>query len=322
MSRDGVTGTRVRAGVDNRGGSNGGTDLMTPFFRHGKYRLLHGALALEEMRTLEKKHPGVFDLSDPAAPALVRACRRCQEPQRMPLVSEATGEVVFSPMIVRLLGFLICETCEAEEDAQLATTRQANSLAARVSASGLTAAMVKDAAKGWDDVVLRGRSADDGNRRREAIVAARAWAEAEDESARGVWVHGPAGTGKSRLLAVAAYAKLQRLQVRWVNVAVLITQLEGSWNDADRQAGLKVLTDPGVLVLDDLAQVVPTPRVQAALFTALEARDKAGVGVCVSSNEKPSEVAAMFSSPFVSRLVKLANPMPFPGPDLRLELVK
>jgi DNA replication protein DnaC/primosomal protein DnaI len=227
-----------------------------------------------------------------------------------------------SPLLLAFMRQAICAECIDAEDAELARNRASDDFARRVAKSGLTGAMVKEFSKGWEDIIVRGRSADDGARRREVLAAAQDWAQVVGESARGLWLHGPAGSGKTRLLGTAVVEKLRHTTVRWVNVAVLVMQLDMAWADADRQAALKVLTDPGVVVLDDLDKVPPSERARMALFTALEARDKAGAGICVSSNSKPSELADAFSSPFMSRLVKLANPMPYPGADMRLEMVR
>lgn len=298
-----------------RSGSNGTLDLMTPMFQHRSYKA-DAEMALGVLRERE-----LLDETDPARPYVLKDCRVCREPQRMPLFTE-DGRVVVSPFVVRMLGMLICDACDELEQERLADTRAANDFEQRLARSGLSAAMVRDLAGGWDDIIVRGKTADDGARRVLVRDYAREWAEAsESDRRRGLWLWGPAGAGKTRLLATAALARLRVVQVRWVSVAVLITQLDGAWSDADRQAGLKVLTDPGVVVLDDLDKIVPTSRVQMALFTALEAREQAGVGILVSSNGPPSEIGRTFSSPFMSRLVKLASPMQYPGPDLRLQMV-
>jgi DNA replication protein DnaC len=329
--RDGVVGTSARVGVEGRGGSsgrsNGGTDLLTPFFHHKQYRVLELDVARAELEALmasDERLAGMFDFTDKAAPAVVRACRKCKEPQRMTLVVEEgphAGRVIVSPLILRFLGLLICEECEAAELEELAVTQRANDYAARLQASGISAAMEREVRDGWGDIIVRGRSADDGAKRVQVRDYARAWSEDPDPGARGLWLHGGAGSGKTRLVATAAVARLKLLQVRWVSVAVLVTHLEGAWADEDRLAALKVLTSPDVVVLDDLDKVTPSPKIAHAMFTALEARDQAKVGICVTSNLPPSEIAKTWSTPFMSRLVKLANPMQYPGPDKRLEMV-
>lgn len=323
-----IVGTRARVGMEARGGgsgrSNGGTDLLTPFFAHKAYQVLDPKVARRELEALMAEDPrfaGAFDFADPAAPVAVRPCRRCKEPQRMALTLDS-GKVMVSPLILRYLGLLICEECEAAEDEELAKTRRANDYAQRLAASGISAAMEREVRDGWSEIIVRGKSPDDSRRRTEARDYAREWAENEDPGARGLWLHGSAGSGKTRLIATAAVARLQLVELRWVSVAVLIAQLEGAWADADRQAALRVLTDPGVVVLDDIDKSLPSERVRMLLFTALEARDQAGAGMCVTSNVAPSELAKTHSTPFMSRLVKLACPMPYPGPDMRLEIVK
>lgn len=300
-----------------RTGSNGTLDMMKPMFQHKVYKTdVEGALAVLRER-------GVLDESEEGRPHVLKTCRGCGETQRVPLfwLDGEEPVVVVSPYLVRLLGLLICEPCMEKEETALADKRAANDFAARLHASGFPAALAREAEKGWADIVTKAKSADDATRRREARDLIRAWAESADPCTRGVWLHGRAGSGKTKLAATAALVKLRSVQVRWVSVAVLIMQLDGAWNDEDRKAALKVLTDPGVVVLDDADKTLPSARAQLAIFTALEARDKAGHGILVTTNEPPGKLGETWSSPAMSRLVKLATPMAYPGPDMRLEVV-
>jgi hypothetical protein len=205
-------------------------------------------------------------------PRIERLCRRCREAvvvipvgeQDIPAYTDEVGRrhaaikvpAGLSPLLLAFMRQAICAECIDAEDAELARNRASDDFARRVAKSGLTGAMVKEFSKGWEDIIVRGRSADDGARRREVLAAAQDWAQVVGESARGLWLHGPAGSGKTRLLGTAVVEKLRHTTVRWVNVAVLVMQLDMAWADADRQAALKVLTDPGVVVLDDLDKAV------------------------------------------------------------------
>jgi hypothetical protein len=298
------------------------SDLLTAFWQDRTFRALDGDVAQAELATLKAKGGWIadaLDLEDPERPVAVRPCRVCGIELRFDLFTD-DGRIMLSPWLLRMLGIVICHECAEAEDRARGEREAANVFVKRVSESGMSPALAAEVqARGWDGVVLDAPSADDRGRRERAVEAVRAWGSGEHEG-KGVWLHGPAGSGKTTLLALGAIERMRREPVRWVSVAVLIARLQGAWNDAERVAALKVLTEPGVVVLDDLVQVVPTERVRAQLFAALDARDQARVSICVSSNEKPSEVEKLLSSPMLSRLVSLASPMPLPGPDLRVKM--
>jgi DNA replication protein DnaC len=260
------------------------------------------------------------DLTDPERPWAVRDCRVCDEPQRLPLFLELDdGRVeMVPPSALRWVARLICEECDAKEQAAEEALHAERTLGERLKSSGIPAALADEVS--WESIITKGSTPDDTAKREKALELAREWAADPAPGAKGIWLYGSQGSGKTRLVATAVRERLQHLPIRWVSVAVLITQLDGAWNDEDRKAALKVLTDPGVVVLDDLDKIVPSPRVQTALFVALESREQSKVGISVTSNESPGKVAEMFSSPFMSRLVSMAAPLAYPGPDRRLEL--
>lgn len=263
---------------------------------------------------------GLVDLTDPERPVAVRDCRMCDEPQRLPLFLELDdGQVqMASVSVLRWLARLVCQDCEEKEIRAEEQLQASRTFDLRVKASGIPEALVDEVS--WDSIITKASTPDDTAKRVTALELAREWAADPSKGAKGIWLHGPQGSGKTRLVATAVRERLSHLPIRWVSVAILIMQLDGAWNDDDRKAALKVLTDPGVVVLDDLDKITPTTRVQTALFTALEARERDRVGIAVTSNESPGKVAELFSSPFMSRLVSMATPLAYPGPDRRLQI--
>jgi DNA replication protein DnaC len=267
---------------------------------------------MSDARLEKYARAGRVDLTDPERPFALPKCSGCGVGWRAPLFLE-DGTIVVSPL--RWLMVAECDECAAKADAE-AARREAERW---IGVSGIPRALAAEVS--WETIITSASSPDDQAKRERALELARGWAEDSSMGAKGVWLHGSQGSGKTRLIATAAVAKMAHVPVRWVSVAVLIAQLDGAWADDDRKAALKVLTDPGIVVLDDLDKVKPTDRVQLALFTALEAREQAKVGICVTSNEPPSKVGEMFSSPFMSRLISMATPLAYPGPDRRLHLV-
>lgn len=218
---------------------------------------------------------------------------------------------------VALAATLLCESCGAK--AMEADDRRTNdaTVARHVKASGIPEPLAR--AAGWSEIIDVGRTPDETEARRRAIQAARDWS-GKRRPGKGLLLHGDPGTGKTRLAATAAVARMTHSPIRWVSVGVLMAQLDGAWNDDERQQALKVLTDRGPVVLDDFDKVVPNQRMQAALFTALDKRDQSGAAIIVTTNLPPAKLEEKLNEAIVSRLVGMCQVLRYPGPDHRLGL--
>lgn len=168
----------------------------------------------------------------------------------------------------------------------------------------------------WEDLVQTGK-------RTVAIAAAHKWAEAPASEARGLYLWGAAGTGKTRLAATAAWARLEgRHPLRWVSVAVLLASLEASFSDRERQHALRLLTGDGPLVLDDIDKVNPSESKRAQLFAAIDRRVSAGVPLLVTGNLSPKDLESKLDAPIASRILgfSLGRTFEMDGPDRRMTL--
>jgi DNA replication protein DnaC len=215
---------------------------------------------------------------------------------------------------VALADTMLCEACGVAASSSEDRTRREAAMARNVRESGIPGPLFAEAT--WPALIEEGKTPDETQRRRAAIAAAKAWA-ATRRPGRGLLLHGPAGSGKTRLAATAAVARLAHSPIRWVSVGVLMAQLDGAWNDAERQDALKVLTSKGPVVLDDFDKVNPNARLQAALFTALDKREQSGAALLVTTNLAPAELERRFSEPIVSRLTGMCVVLQYPGADLR-----
>lgn len=177
-----------------------------------------------------------------------------------------------------------CTECSERLEAEEQAKRDAAQRALRVESCDLP-------------VMLRGLtwdSYDVDDKNEKAVAAAKAWA-AGVHSKRGLLLTGPVGSGKTRLSATAVWAALDRIGVRYVNVAELIVKMSAGFGDRDRQNALRVLTGRGPIVLDDLDKVNPSMHVLSNLYTAIDGRVQAGASMIVTTNLRPSELITKFS---------------------------
>jgi chromosomal replication initiation ATPase DnaA len=250
----------------------------------------------------------VTTVETPAGWVTSTTCRECL----VPVTLEPTSPERPNAIALSLAGLMVCDLCHHRWETAARTDQEGKDLRGRVAESGLPI-LLHDLR--WEDM-------DVGGNRGPAVTAARAWAAAKHRQAGGLVLHGPAGTGKTRLAGTAAWARLQHEPVRWVSVAVLITQFQASFSDRDRAAAIKVLTGTGGLVLDDLDKVAPTEQVRSALFAAVDQRITSGSPLLVTTNLPLDRLESRFGEPIVSRIAGycLGRIFELGGRDRRLPL--
>lgn len=234
-----------------------------------------------------------------------------EDETREPIVLDAFG----LELAAKLAKLITCDDCVAKHDEQQAAIAAAEETATRIERSGMPPEIV---GLKWGDLDAHGK-------RGPAIAAASKWASSPAREARGLYLWGPTGTGKTTLAATAAYHRLQygNGSLRWVNVADLLNGLERSYADKERSRSLDILLGDTALVLDDFDKVTPSESKRSQLYSAIDRRILTGAPLLITSNLSPQKLDEKFGEAIASRLTGycLGRTFEMDGPDRRLTLV-
>jgi DNA replication protein DnaC len=215
---------------------------------------------------------------------------------------------------IRAANGVLCEDCARDErDAEVA--EDLATLAERLrELSGIPAGL-----RGlpWEGVDVEGR--------RDAHRLLDEWARGSTE-ARGVYLHGDVGVGKTWMAAAACERWLARgVGVRWRSVSDLLTALGLPFGDPDYARAVRSLRYfPGVLVLDDLDKSQANDRNAQPLFAAIDSQINSGGLLVVTANRDLEGMAARLSPSFgdaiASRLAGYCLTAEVCGRDRRLDV--
>jgi DNA replication protein DnaC len=240
-------------------------------------------------------------------------CVECEVEIHSPLVDEDGSAVEPSELVVKS-ALAMRRTCDECLDRSEAAARAASKR--RVLDRLILAARMPASVRGMQfaEMVREGR-------RGQAVAACQQWALGRSEKP-GVYLVGPAGVGKTRLAATAAWARLHWLEqpIRWCSVAQLMGNLNRTFADKERRDALAVLLGNDPLVLDDFDKVNPSDFGRQQIFTAIDSRVLAGVPLLVTANLRLGQIGERFGDPIMSRLAGHCTQFELDGPDRRLEL--
>jgi DNA replication protein DnaC len=135
----------------------------------------------------------------------------------------------------------------------------------------------------------------------------------------GLFLHGPVGTGKTTMAAMATRAALERRNVTFTSVPALVLRYRAAYGTDEQDQATRTLTGTGGLVLDDLGQEPPSEDVRNQLFGAIDTRVAHAAPLLLTSNLSPSELGARYGAWLPSRIQGYCLPLRILGRDRRLD---
>lgn len=242
---------------------------------------------------------------------VVARCRSCQVELKLrsELKPNPSARAIAAGRAPRLVNGVMCDECDEREEEREARENQAAGVRERLSLSNLPKAL--------HSFYFNEMIPDEG--RKYVVDQVRKWTEIERPGGMCLW--GAVGTGKTRLAATAAWSRLQRWDVRWVSMPVLIAQLGAAFNDKARKDAISVLSGKGALILDDLDKINPSEWAINQVFAAIDTRLQAGAALLITTNLPPDQIGDKFGDAVMSRVAGL-DVYELPGRDNRLALTE
>lgn len=142
---------------------------------------------------------------------------------------------------------------------------------------------------------------------------------------RGLYIHGPVGTGKTCLASATALLLIaQGRRVRFTAMWRVLDAIKRGFRDGTDP--LPALQSVGLLFLDDLGKESPTDFALERLFALVDERSARVLPTCVTTQYRPSELIARLAKngdrdtavAVVSRLRQQCRMVETSGPDRRM----
>ena len=209
--------------------------------------------------------------------------------------------------VPRDLAGVVCEQCEAEALARRRAEERQRRLASRRGGAGLPLAyhglsLSELGSQGWPGDV---------------VMAAHTWTV----QGGGLYLFGPNGTGKTTLAAAAAWAALQRFELRWIRAAQLARWALADYDSDEFKAADRLVESSTALILDDLGQEIAAGAAANKIKEAIEHRVENGLPLLITSNYRVSQLAAResYGQWLASRVAGYCRQYELAGRDHRLD---
>ena len=135
-----------------------------------------------------------------------------------------------------------------------------------------------------------------GSGNRLAYAAAKSVAETPGENYSPLLVYSRSGLGKTHLLgAIGRQVLLEKpeLDVRYTSAEALVGELVAALRDGDLRSFRAALRETDVLLVDDVQSLAGHPETQEELLHSLDALQRRGRQVVLTSDRSPEEIAAL-----------------------------
>jgi predicted ATPase len=149
------------------------------------------------------------------------------------------------------------------------------------------------------------------------------WSQYEEALAdkEGLFLHGPAGTGKTHLAVAAMHALPRHRGERFVSVPELLMELRNTFRDGERVSEIDIIdryASAPLLILDDLGAEKSTDFAIQALYIIIDRRYARMLPTIITSNLSVDEIAEKVGDRIASRIAGMCKVIEMQGKDRRI----
>lgn len=145
--------------------------------------------------------------------------------------------------------------------------------------------------------------------------------EAALREGSGLFLCGPAGTGKTHLAVAAMHALPRRRGERFITVPELLVGLRNSFRDGERVSEIDIIdryASAPLLILDDLGAEKSTEFAIQSLYIIIDRRYAGMLRTIITSNLTLDEIAEKVGDRIASRIAGMCQVITMRGEDRRL----
>lgn len=157
---------------------------------------------------------------------------------------------------------------------------------------------------------------------RKTIADIQLFAKNYEEDRRGLYLYGPAGTGKTYSVCAIAIELIKKdIEIDFYNLPSLLQKMRSEISRSENNYGfLEYLIKVEVLIIDDIGTEKPSDWVSETLYNLVNSRYENTKTTIFTSNLELDELSDKVDDKLASRITDMTDIMKCTGPDRRKQI--